>query len=135
MFRKTALAVLAAGLSFAAAPVFAQSSPVAGNWATKVVVGEMTIDSTLSVAQAAGGYTVDIKDGPMPGAPAGPESQPAPSQISDVKVDGSKLTFKRHLTTPQGEMDLAYNLTANGNALSGTINSSFGDIPITGTRQ
>ena len=133
MFRKTGLAALAAALSLASAPAFA-ASPVVGNWAAKINVMETTIESTITVAEAAGGaYTVEIKDGPMPGAP--PEAAAMPSTISDVAVEGSKLSFKRKLTTPQGEMDLAYALTADGNALTGEINSSFGAIPLTATRQ
>jgi len=133
MIRKTALAVLAAGFSMMAAPVAAQGSPVLGTWATKVDVQGTMIESTMTVAQAGGGYSVEIKDGPMPGAPA--DAPAMPSTISDVQVDGAKLAFKRKLTTPQGEMNLAYAGTATGNQFTGEIQSDFGAIPITGTRQ
>src|SRR4051812_29132743 len=100
MIRKLHFAAAAAAMVMAA-PAFA-ASPVVGNWAAKINVQETVIESTISVTEAAGGaYAVDIKDGPMPGAP--PEAAAMPSKISDVAVDGSKLTFKRHLTTPQGE--------------------------------
>jgi hypothetical protein len=132
MFRKTVFATIAAAAALASVPAFA-ASPVVGTWDTTINVQETKINATVTVAEAAGGYTVDIKDGPMPGAP--PEAAAMPSKISEIAVDGSTLKFKRHLTTPQGEMDLAYALTADGNNLTGMINSSFGDIPITGTRK
>jgi hypothetical protein len=132
MFKKTTFAVLAAAVSLTAAPAFA-ASPVAGTWATAVVFGEQKFESTMTVAEGAGGVSVDIKDAPMPGAP--PEAAAMPSKISDVAVDGSKLTFKRHLTTPQGEMDLAYAVTAEGDKLSGSVTTQFGEMAVTGTRQ
>jgi len=140
MLRKTIFAVLATGAAFVAVPAFA-ASPVVGTWDTAVQVQDNTIKSTMTIAEAGSGYSVDIKDGPMPGgagAPGGPEgAAPAamPSQISDVAVNGSTLTFKRHLTTPQGAMDLAYTVTADGNKLSGMVKSDFGDIPLSGTKQ
>jgi hypothetical protein len=137
MLRKTVFAVLATAASVVAAPAFA-ASPVVGTWDTAVQVQDNTIKSTVTIAEAGGGYTVDIKDGPMPGAPGGPggaAAAPMPSQISDVAVNGSTVTFKRHLTTPQGAMDLGYTLTADGSKLSGTVKSDFGDIPVTGTKQ
>ena len=136
MLRKTAFAALAAAAATVAVPAFA-ASPVVGTWDTAVQVQDNTIKSTVTIAEAGGGYTVDIKDGPMPGAPGGPEgaaAAPMPSQISDIAVNGSTVTFKRHLTTPQGAMDLGYTLTADGTKLSGMVKSDFGDIPVTGTR-
>lgn len=135
MLRKTAFAALAAAATLVAIPAFA-ASPVVGTWNTAIQVQDNTIKSIVTIAEAGGGYAVDIKDGPMPGAPGGDGAPPAPmpSQISDVAVNGSTVTFKRHLTTPQGAMDLGYTLTADGTKLSGTVKSDFGDIPVTGTK-
>ena len=133
MLKTVGFAALATGLSLIAAPVWAQSSPVVGTWATAVDVQGAKIESTMTVAATNGGYTVDIKDGPMPGAPA--DAPPMASAISDVAVDGAKLTFKRALTTPQGAMNLTYNATADGDKLTGEIVSEFGPIALTGTRK
>ncbi len=125
-------AVLAAGLSFVAAPAMA-ASPVVGTWATAVDVQGMKIEATLIVAEGADGHTVTIEDGPMPGAPA--DAPPMESTISDVVVDGANFSFKRALNTPQGAMNLAYSGAVDGDSLTGTVNSDFGPIAITGTRQ
>ena len=131
MFKKISLA-FAVGAALVAAPAMAAGSPV-GTWDTAVDVQGMKITAELTVAQAAGGYTVAIKDGPMPGAPA--DAPPMESKVSDVAVDGSKLTFKRAVVTPQGAMNLTYTLNVDGDALSGEVGSDFGPIPITGTRK
>jgi hypothetical protein len=132
MFGKTLFVTLGAAAALVSAPAFAASA-VVGTWDTSISVQETKISAEVTVAEANGGYTVDIKDGAMPGAP--PEAAAMPSKISEVAIEGDTLKFKRHLTTPQGEMDLAYSLTATGNNLTGTINSQFGDIPVTGTRK
>jgi len=133
MFKTVRFAALAAAASLMAAPALAADSPVVGTWATAVDVQGMKIEAELTVAQADAGYTVAIKDGPMPGAPA--DAPPMPSTISDVVVDGAKLTFKRKVTTPQGEMNLTYTANADGDTLTGEIGSDFGPIAMTGTRK
>ena len=133
MFRTIRLAALVAGASLMAAPALAQSSPVVGTWATAVESDFGKFEATMTVAQAAGGYTVDIKDAPMPGAPA--DAPPMPSVISDVVVDGAKFTFKRKLTTPQGEMNLAYTGSVEGDSLNGEVGSDFGSMKLAGTRK
>jgi hypothetical protein len=72
-----------------------------------------------------------VDQAPAEGAQAMP---PMESTISDVHVDGNTFTFKRSLTTPQGPMELAYNGTVTGDALTAQVASSFGNIPVTGTR-
>jgi hypothetical protein len=133
MLQSVRFAVLAAAASLMAAPALAQSSPVVGTWATAVDLQGTKLESTWTVAQVNGAYTVDIKDGAMPGAPA--DAPPPASTISDVVVDGSKLTFKRAITLEQGPMNLSYTTTVDGDTLTGEIVSDFGPIAVTGTRK
>ena len=133
MIKTIRLAALAAAASLMAAPALAADSPVVGSWDTAIDVQGQKVTAELTVAQAGDAYTVTIKDGPFPGAPA--DAPPMPSAISDVVVDGAKLTFKRKLTTPQGEMNLAYTANASGDTLTGEIGSDFGPVAMTGTRK
>ncbi|MBT2134984.1 hypothetical protein KK137_11625 [Croceibacterium sp. LX-88] len=133
MFKTIRFAAIAATASLIAVPALAQSSPVLGTWATAVDVQGQKIEAEMTFSQAGGAYAVAIKDGPMPGAPA--DAPPMESKISDVVVDGSKFTFKRALTTPQGAMNLTYTGTVEGDKLTGEVGSDFGPIAITGTRK
>ena len=133
MFKTIRYAALVAGASLIAVPALAQSSPVLGTWATAVDLQGTKLEATWTVAQANGAYTVEIKDGAMPGAPEG--APPPPSTISDVVVDGAKLTFKRVITLDQGPINLSYNTTVTGDTLAGEITSDFGPIAVTGTRK
>ena len=134
--RQLRFAALAAAAMLAATPALAADSPVAGTWATEAKSDFGTFKSTWTVAEANGTYTVDVKDAPPEGgAAAGGPPAPSKSTISDVKVEGNKLTFKRELVMGDMTIDLNYDVTVDGSAMTGTTHSSFGDIPITGTKQ
>ena len=133
MIKKLSLA-LAAGASLLAVPALAQSSPVVGTWDTAAVTDFGTFKSQITVTEANGSYAVEMKDIPAEGAPADAGGM-TPGPITDVVVDGANFSFKRKLTTPQGEMNLTYTANANGDALTGEIGSDFGPIAMTGTRK
>jgi hypothetical protein len=134
MFKARYFAAAAlAGAAFVSTAAFAADSAVLGTWATDSKSDFGEFKSTWTVTQSAAGYAVDMKDDPMPGAPA---DAPAPkSTISNVAVDGSTLSFDRELVIGDMTIKLSYKVTADGNALTGTTHSDFGDIPITGVRQ
>ncbi len=130
-------AALILGASLFSAPAMAQDSAVVGTWDTESVTDFGTFASTMTVSEGANGYMIAIVDAPMP-APGGggPEAAPPPmeSTISDVMVEGDSFSFTRNMTTPQGPMELAYTGSVDGDALTGQVVSSFGPIPMTGTR-
>jgi hypothetical protein len=133
MLKKVALAAALAAASFAA-PAVAAGSPVVGSWAVVADVQGQKFESTVTVAEANGAYTVEIKDQPMTG-PDGAAMPPMESKISDVKIDGANFSFKRTLAFGDMPMELAYSGKVDGNALSAEVNSPMGAIPVTGTRK
>jgi hypothetical protein len=125
--------MFAAAASLMAVPALAADSPVVGTWNTEAVTDFGTFKSTMSVAEENGGYTIEIKDVPIEGAPPSPPSPPG--AITDVVVDGAAFSFKRKLTTPQGEMNFSYTGTVEGDKLTAEVDTGqFGKIPVTGTR-
>ena len=138
--RQLRFAALAAAAMFVATPAFAADSPVVGTWATEAKSDFGTFKSTWTVTDNNGTYAIDVKDAPPEGgAPGGGDggAPPAPpkSTISNVAVAGNTLSFDRELVMGDMTIKLAYNVTADGNTLTGQTHSDFGDIPITGTRQ
>jgi len=124
-------ATLALGFATIAAPVVAQDSPVLGTWNTVATTDFGTFVSTVTVTHENGAYTVSIVDTP----PAGGEAPPMmASTVSDVTVEGANFSFKRNMETPQGAMELVYTGSVTGDALTAQVASSFGNIPVTGTR-
>lgn len=127
-------ATAVAGSLVFAAPALASDSPVAGKWAIEAKTDFGTFKSDWTVAEADGAWTLDMKDQPMEGGPGG-GGEPPESTISDVKVEGNQLTFNRALDMGGQSMSFSYTATVEGDTLTGTANSDFGAIPITGTRQ
>ena len=133
MFKTIGFAALAAAASLIAAPALAADSPVVGTWDTEAATDFGTFKATMTIAEADGGYTIDIKDVPLEGAPPAPPSPPG--AITDVVVDGAKFSFKRKLTTPQGELTMTYNGSVDGDKMTAEADiGEFGKIPVTGSR-
>lgn len=122
----------AAAAAFLAAPALAADSPVAGAWAIEAKTGFGTFRSDWTVAEADGAWTLDVKDQPMEGGMGG---DPPASTISNVKIDGGKLTFDRALEIGGQTMSFSFDVTVEGDTMTGTANSDFGPIPISGTRK
>ena len=133
MFKAVRFAALAAAASLIAVPALAADSPAIGTWNTEAVTDFGTFKATMTIAEAEGAYTIDIKDVPLEGAPPSPPSPPG--AVTDVVVDGANFSFKRKLTTPQGEMQFSYTGTVDGDKLTAEVDTGqFGKIPVTGTR-
>ena len=130
--KKLVFAAVAA--AFLAAPALAADSPAAGTWAVEAKTDFGTFKSDWTVAEADGAWTLDMKDQPMEGGPGG-DGPPPESTISNLKVDGGKLTFDRALDIGGQKMNISYDVTVEGDAMTGTANSDFGPIPISGTRK
>ena len=122
----------AAAFAVLAAPSLAADSPAAGEWAVEAKTDFGTFKSDWTVAEAEGAWTLEMADQPMEGGPGGP---PPESTITNLKVDGGKLTFDRALDMGGQAFSMSYDLTVEGDTLTGTANSDFGPIPISGTRK
>lgn len=134
MFRTIRFAALAFGATLIAAPALAADSPVVGTWATVAETEMGNFEATMTVAEAGGGYTVEMVDAPM----TGPDGSAAPamaSTISDVKVEGSKFAFKRTIDFQGQGMVLSYEGAVDGDTLTASANSDFGAVPVKGTRK
>lgn len=126
------LVLAAAAAALLATPALAADSPAAGQWAVEAKSDFGTFKSDWTVAEAEGGWTIDMQDQPMEGGMGG---DPPVSTISNLKVDGGKLTFDRALDMGGQAFSLRYDLTVEGDTMTGTANSDFGPIPISGTRK
>ena len=124
---------IAAAAALLASPALAAGSP-AGGWAVEAKTDFGTFKSDWTVAEADGAWTLDMTDQPMAGGPGG-EGPPPSSTISNLKVEGDTMTFDRALDMGGQKMNMAYTVKVDGDALTGTVKSDFGDIPIAGTRK
>jgi len=131
MFKAIRFAALAAA-TLMSVPALAAGSPLVGVWDTVAKTDFGELKATMTVTEAGDGYAIDIKDVPLEGAP--PQPPAPPGAITDIVVNGPIFSFKRKLTTPQGDVELAYSGTVDGNTLIAEVNSQFGKVPVSGTR-
>jgi hypothetical protein len=130
MKRLFAAALACTALAMAwGAPALAASS-VVGAWDITSETAQGKRQATMTVTEAAGAYAVSF----VPKAPAD-GSAPPTITVSNVAVQGDTLTFKMVAGLPQGPVEVAYSVTAAGDALTGTGTSANGNGKITGVRK
>ncbi len=95
----------------------------AGNWETKLKMGEREFTAMLAVkADKKGKLTADW------------QSQWGEHEITDVKLKSGKLTFRRKSKIQDRQWESTFEGTVKGHKLSGTFKSEFGDITVEGNR-
>ena len=121
MYTLRAIAVLAAGLWVGAAVA---APDVTGTWDIVEETPQGEMEGVLMIKDAGDGYsgTINVAD--------------QKSKLQNVMVKGSKVMFDRTVETPNGNLDLSYTGTVDGDKIEGTIDAGqFGEIPFSGTRK
>ena len=114
------LAVVSIAL-LAAAPGFAGEGAV-GEWKLEIQARQATRAATL---------VIKAVDGDLEGTWTGPRGE---REVSDLKYEDKKLSFTRTISTPNGEFQLDFVATIEGDSLDGTLTTPRGEIPVKGTR-
>ncbi|HWP43242.1 MAG TPA: hypothetical protein VNO14_08420 [Blastocatellia bacterium] len=94
----------------------AQQDRLAGRWEGKIqsFQGERATSATFKKEG-------DTYTGVMPGMRPGSEIQ-----LKDIKIEGSKVTAKADVETPQGSITINYSFTLEGDTLNGEGTLDFG---------
>jgi hypothetical protein len=125
--RILALSVLLAG-SVVAAPASAQS--FVGEWRATAEVPDGTfISETIRVEKAGDGYAITARDLDPPsadGTSAGPGV--------DIVIEGDTFSYKRIARTPQGDIEIIYKGTVDGDSFTGTGEIGGFSVPYNGER-
>lgn len=98
-------------------------NPVLGRWEFKYKVGDLDINATLAVSEAAGGslegkWTSNIGE----------------HVVTEIKFQEGKLKLSRKSKIQEREIETTFDGTLEGNKLTGTIKSDLGEIPASGQR-
>jgi hypothetical protein len=127
IMRKLAILALSAA-ALTGAPALAESS-LTGVWALTTQTQQGPREATLTVMEPDGVLVAMLEQQP----PAG--TQPAPSTISDVVVDGDHFTFKRAMNAGGQAMNWDYEGTIDGDTLTATATSGDLSFEVTGERE
>lgn len=94
-----------------------------GSWTTKFTIGDREITNTLVITAADGGaLAVDWR------------SDRVKHEISDVRLEQGKLTFKTKSAMDDRKWESTFEATFEGNTYSGVVKSERGDTPVKGER-
>jgi hypothetical protein len=117
------LAVVAA---WVAAPAFGQS--FVGDWTATATTPGGEVSETLSVAKTADGYAITAK---LVGVP---EGTPTAGPGKDIVLDGDRFSYKRAVSTPDGELVFTYSGVVSGDKFTGKAEVSGFEVPYNGVR-
>jgi hypothetical protein len=96
---------------------------VAGQWNVTMDTPLGKQEFKLNLSEAAGAWS---------GTVVGPRIGTAP--LSDIKVDGTALSFDTNVNSPMGAIKLTLSGTVSGDALSGVCKTAFGNANFTAVR-
>ena len=109
-----------------AAPAFGQS--FVGEWTATATTPGGEVSEALSVVKTAGGYAVTAK---LIGAA---EGSPTAGPGTDIVLDGDRFSYKRTITTPDGDVVLTYTGVVSGDKFTGTAEVGGFQVPYNGVR-
>lgn len=98
-------------------------APPIGVWNLSYAIGDRDVTAKLIVSEK--------PDGKLD---AQWDSQMGESTITNVKIDGGKITFDRTVKFNDRDFKMTFEGVAQGDKLTGASKSDMGDIPVAGTR-
>lgn len=125
MHSKVRLAFVLVATSIAA-PVFGQS--FVGEWTATATTPGGEVSETLSVVKTAGGYAVTAK---LIGVPA---DTPTAGPGTEIVLDGDRFSYKRSISTPDGDVVFIYTGVVSGDKFTGTAELGGFQVPYNGVR-
>jgi hypothetical protein len=97
-------------------------SPAAGRWAFRYTIGDRDIEAVFAIREDSGAL-----DGKW-------TSSSSESTVSNIKLQGDKLTFDRKVKFQDMEFDTKFDGTIAGDKITGTIRTDQGEIPANAER-
>jgi len=126
MYSKARLALVLLATVFAA-PAFGQS--FVGEWTATATTPGGEVSETLSVVKTAGGgYAVTAK---LVGVA---EGTPTAGPGTDIVLEGDRFSYKRTISTPDGDVVLTYAGVVSGDKFTGTAEVGGFQVPYNGVR-
>jgi len=115
--------LLVAGL---AAPAFGQS--FVGTWTATADSAAGKVSETVKCVKTNDGFAITAK---LVGAP---EDMPQAGLGTDIVVNGDSFSYKRTLSTPQGDLVISYSGVVSGDAFMGMAQIGDFKVPYNGVR-
>ena len=103
----------------------AEAPKVAGKWSYTIKAPGMNSEGLLTFKGSGSDLTGEWTSSQVPGT----------NPISNVSVDGNKLSFTSNISMGSRQVSLDFNLIIDGNSLSGTVGvGTFGTFDVSGAK-
>lgn len=103
----------------------AEAPKVAGKWSYTIKAPGMNSEGVLTFKGSGNDLTGEWTSSQVPGS----------NPISNVSVDGNKLSFSSNISMGSRQVTLDFNLIIDGNSLSGTVGvGTFGTFDVSGAK-
>jgi hypothetical protein len=114
-----------AGASAGGAGKGSEAPKMAGKWSYTIKAPGMNTEGILTFKGSGSDLTGEWTSSQVPGTNA----------VSNISLDGNKLTFTSNISMGARQITLDFNLTVDGNSLSGTVGvGTFGTFDVTGAK-
>jgi len=98
---------------------------VAGRWTYTIKAPGMNTEGVLTFKGSGSDLTGEWTSSQVPGT----------NPVSNISLDGNRLSFSSNVSMGPRQITLDFNLTVDGNSLSGTVGvGSFGSFEVSGSR-
>ena len=114
-----------AGPNASAGGKAAEAPKVAGKWSYTIKAPGMNSEGILTFKGSGSDLTGEWTSSQVPGT----------NPISNISVDGNKLSFTSNISMGARQINLDFNLSVDGNSLSGTVGvGTFGTFDVSGAK-
>jgi hypothetical protein len=114
-----------AGANASAGGKAAEAPKVAGKWSYTIKAPGMNTEGILTFSGSGSDLTGEWTSSQVPGT----------NPISNISVEGNKLSFTSNISMGARQINLDFNLSVDGNSLSGTVGvGTFGTFDVTGAK-
>jgi hypothetical protein len=102
-----------------------EAPKVAGKWSYTIKAPGMNTEGVLTFKGSGNDLTGEWTSSQVPGT----------NPVSNISLDGNKLTFTSNISMGARQITLDFNLTVDGNSLSGTVGvGTFGTFDVSGAK-
>ena len=95
------------------------------------VAGKWNVSMDTPIGRQQFGWDLQETSGVWSGVMDGPTGR---ADLKDIKVSGDSIAFETRINSPMGAINLAFAAAVQGDQISGTCKTMFGNAQFNGTR-
>jgi hypothetical protein len=95
------------------------------------LAGKWSVSMDTPIGRQQFGWEIKESGGSWSGVMDGPTGR---AELKDIRVNGDSVAFETRINSPMGALDLNFSGAVQGDQISGTCKTLFGNAQFAGTR-